>query len=115
MRKLRKVGIERPNLFQEDYVRKLRKAGHLRLNLFQEDIIKMKGKFRILGNIGLALFLAFALTLAAVPAAKVEAATAVTEVWVEFDDTADRNTVNVTANEYIIHFKTTTALAAMTD
>ena len=78
--------------------------------------IKMKGKFRILGNIGLALFLAFALTLASVPLAKPAlAATAVTEVWVEFDDTNSRNSVGLTANEYIIHFKSTTALSRGVD
>ena len=98
-------------------MRKLRKVGHLGLNPFKEDMINMKGKFRILGNIGLALFLVCALTLASVPFAKPAlAATAVTNVWVEFDDaTNNLNTVSDTGNEYIIHFKPTTALVAGTD
>ncbi|MFC2008223.1 right-handed parallel beta-helix repeat-containing protein [Chloroflexota bacterium] len=77
--------------------------------------INMKGKLSILGNIGLALFLVCALMLTVLPAAKVEAATAVTEVWVEFDDTNSRNSVGLTTNEYIIHFKPTTALERFTD
>jgi len=76
----------------------------------------MKGKFRILGRIGLAVFMVCALMVAFMPVAPVSAATAVTEVWVEFpaEDAAGANPgkYNVTGEEalYRIHFKATTAL-----
>ena len=74
-------------------------------------MINMKGKFRILGNIGLALFLACALMLAFMPAVPVSAATAVTDVWVEFEDADNQNeSGDDTGNVYLIHFKPTTAL-----
>ncbi len=44
----------------------------------------MKGKFKLLGHIGLTLFLLSALMLALAPVA--QAATAVTNVWVEFEN-----------------------------
>jgi hypothetical protein len=69
----------------------------------------MKGKFKLLGHIGLTLFVMSALMVALVPI-PVQAATAVTSVWVEFDDTNSRNSVGLTTNEYMIHFKPTTAL-----
>jgi len=69
----------------------------------------MKGKFKILGHIGLALFLVSALMLALVPI-PVHAATAVTSVWVEFPFTASKNATTSTANQYYVHFKPTTAL-----
>jgi len=56
-----------------------------------------------------------ALMLAFMPVAPVAAATEVTDVWVEFDDTNSRNSVGLTTNEYIVHFKPTTALARGTD
>jgi len=76
----------------------------------------MKGKFRILGRIGLGVFMVCALMLAFMPVAPVSAATAVTDVWVEFpaEDAAGVNpgTYNVTGTQalYRIHFKATTAL-----
>jgi len=76
----------------------------------------MKGKSRIIRKIGLAMFLVCALMLTVLPAAQVAAATAVTSVWVEFDDeTNSMNSVGLTTNEYIIHFKPATALVAGTD
>jgi len=99
-------------------VKKFRKVGHFRLNLFLGgDRINMKGKFRILGHIGLALFVAVALMLAVMPAAKVEAATAVTNAWVEFDYTSSLNKANDTTatNKYLVHFKPTTALSRGVD
>ena len=72
----------------------------------------MKGKLRILGHVGLALFVAVAVMLAAMPAAKVEAATAVTDVWVDFafTDTVPNKTSQTAGNVYYIHFKPATAL-----
>ncbi len=67
--------------------------------------IRMKGKFRILGRLGLALVVISALLLMAAPVA---AATAVTSVWVEFP-TAGHNNVS-TAALYHIHFTPTTAM-----
>ena len=75
----------------------------------------MKAKFRILGHIGLGVFMVCALMLAFMPVAPVAAATEVTDVWVEFDDTNSRNSVGLTTNEYMIHFTPTTALARGTD
>jgi len=75
----------------------------------------MKGKFRILGHVGLALFVAVALMLAAMPAAKVEAATAVTDVWVDFPFTDSINATSATANHYYIHFTPATALSRGVD
>ena len=76
----------------------------------------MKGKFRILRRIGLGVFLVCALMVALMPVAPVSAATAVTDVWVEFPFTDDVNdNSNSTTNIYIIHFKPTTALSRGTD
>ena len=69
----------------------------------------MKGKIKILGHLGLVLFVVCALMLAIVPAAKVEAATAVTNVWVQFT-TSTYNLTN-TASDFTIHFTPTTALS----
>jgi len=65
----------------------------------------MKGKFRLLGHIGLALLVVCALMLALVPAAPASAATSVSNVWVEFPYTNAINAVSSTANVYLIHFK----------
>jgi len=67
----------------------------------------MKGKFRILG-LGLGVFSACALMLALIPAAPVAAATAVTNVWVQFT-TSTYNLTN-TASDFTIHFTPTTAM-----
>ncbi len=68
----------------------------------------MKGKFKLLGRIGLALFLVATLVLVLAPVA--QAATAVTNVWVEFPFTSAKNATSSTAGEYYIHFTPTTAL-----
>jgi len=95
-------------------VRKFRKVGHFRLNPFiGGDRINMKGKFRIWGHIGLALFLVCALMLTVVPATKVEAATPVTNVWVQFLTTT-YNLTNTDA-DFTIHFTPTTALSRGVD
>ena len=70
----------------------------------------MKKKFF---SVLFALVLVLSMSMVMAPPAL--AATAVTEVWVEFDDTNSRNSVGLTTNEYIIHFKPTTALVAGTD
>jgi len=69
----------------------------------------MKGKFRILG-LGLGVLLACVLMLALIPAAPVAAATAVTNVWVDFPYSDAPNACSGTSNTYIVHFKATTAL-----
>jgi len=70
----------------------------------------MKGKFRILGHIGIGVLLVCALMLAFMPAVPVAAATAVTSVWVDFPYSDAPNTCSGTSNTYIVHFKPTTAL-----
>lgn len=81
----------------------------------------MKGKFRILGRIGVALVVVCALMLAFMPVPVVAAATAVTSAWVEFPyKDADSNTnanYNVvgTGGLYRIHFKATSALTRGVD
>ena len=80
-------------------------------------MINMKRKFRILGKIGLALFLVSALMLAVVPAVPVSAATAVEDVWVEFPYSNNSNISDDTSgdNIYLVHFKATTALTRGVD
>ena len=73
----------------------------------------MKGKIRILGHIGLALFVACALMLAVVPAQQVQAATSITNVWVQFT-TSTYNQTN-TASDFTIHFTPATALSRGVD
>jgi hypothetical protein len=75
----------------------------------------MKGKFKLLGHIGLALFLVSALVLALAPVA--QAATAVTEVWVEFPYTASSNEADDVdgSNIYLVHLTPTTALSRGVD
>jgi len=68
----------------------------------------MKGKFKLLGHIGLALFLVSVLVLALAPVA--QAATAVTNVWVEFPYTSAKNATSSTAGEFYVHFKPAVAL-----
>jgi hypothetical protein len=83
----------------------------------------MKGKFKLLGHIGLALFMVFVLVLAVMPVAKVEAATAITKVWVEFPSTDETGAIDGTlyfnkADSLLlwrIHFKPTTTLKAGLD
>lgn len=71
----------------------------------------MKGKFKLLGHIGLALFLVSALVLALAPVA--QASTSVSSVWMEFE-TAAHNDV-ATNGQYTIHFTTNTALSRGVD
>jgi len=75
----------------------------------------MKGKFKLLGHIGLMLFLVFALVLTLAPVA--QAATAVTEVWVEFPYTTSSNesSDDNSSNVYIVHFTPTTAISRGVD
>jgi len=70
----------------------------------------MKGKFKLFGHMGLALFLVSVLVLTLAPVA--QAATAVTDVWVEFEYTSSLNKANDSGgtNQYLVHFKPTTAL-----
>lgn len=78
----------------------------------------MKGKFRILGRIGLGVFLVCALMLAFMPVAPVSAATAVEDVWVEFPSTDETGAIDATLyfNKaasvllWRIHFTPTTTL-----
>jgi hypothetical protein len=71
----------------------------------------MKGKIKLLGHIGLMLFLVSALMLAVAPVA--QAATSVTNVWVQFT-TSTYNQTN-TASDFTIHFTPTTALSRGVD
>jgi len=73
----------------------------------------MKGKFKLLGHIGLVLFLVSVLMLAVMPVA--QAGTAVTEVWVDFEDADSQNDVSSTSNVYLVHFKANTALSRGVD
>ena len=76
----------------------------------------MKGKIKLLGHIGLVLFVVSALMLTVAPVA--QAATAVTNVYVDFpgnSDTAENETSESLGNIYIIHFKSTTALSRGVD
>jgi hypothetical protein len=88
----------------------------------------MKGKIKLLGHIGLVLFVVSALMLMLVPAVPVAAA-AVTSVWLEFpgamnttydsvyDTLAPTATYNQTSTQsnMIVHFTATTALKANID
>ena len=76
------------------------------INLEEEIDRNMKGKFKLLGHIGLALFLVSVLVLAMAPVA--QAATAVTDVWVQFTTSTYNQTD--TASDFTIHFTPTTAM-----
>ncbi|MDH5781511.1 MAG: hypothetical protein OEZ07_02950, partial [Dehalococcoidia bacterium] len=81
----------------------------------------MKGKFKLLGHIGLVLFMVSALMLAVAPVA--QAATSVTDVWVEFPSTDAAGSLdsglefNKSSTLLLmrIHFKATTALVRSVD
>jgi len=82
----------------------------------------MKGKFRILGRIGLGVFMVCALMVAFMPVAPVSAATAVTDVWVDFpvdnaagDESNKNYNVAAALGLYRIHFKATSALTRGVD
>jgi hypothetical protein len=93
-------------------VKRFRKVTNLRLNPFKEEIDnKMKGKIKLLGHIGLVLFLVSALMLMVAPVT--QAATAVTNVWVQFL-TSTYNTEGAAA-QFTIHFTPTTALSRGVD
>jgi hypothetical protein len=81
------------------------------INLEEEINRNMKGKFKLFGHIGLMLFVVSALVLTLAPVA--QAATAVTDVWVDFpfSDTPPNKTSTNEGNEYYIHFQPTTALS----
>ncbi len=72
----------------------------------------MRGKLRILGNIGLTLSLAAALMLTVAPTAKVEASS-VSTVWMQFETAAHSDVA--TNGQYTIHFTTSTALSRGVD
>jgi hypothetical protein len=72
----------------------------------------MKGKFKLLGHIGLVLFVLSALMLALIPAVPV-AASSVSSVWMEF--AAGGNDVANSSAQYTIHFTTGTALSRGVD
>ena len=77
-------------------------------SIWRRRYILMKGKIKILGHIGLTLFLLSALMVTLVPATPVAAATAVTNVWVQFT-TSTYNKTN-TASDFTIHFTPATAM-----
>jgi len=98
----------------ERFLTKLMNNRRNQNNLEEEININMKGKFKLLGHIGLMLVLVSALVLALAPVA--QAATAVTEVWVDFPYLDTQNIVSDSgANEYLVHFKPTTALSRGAD
>lgn len=90
----------------EKFLTKLMNNRLNQINLEEEINRNMKGKFKLLGHIGLVLFLVSALVLTLAPVA--QAATAVTNVWVQFT-TATYNQTN-TDCDFTIHFTPTTAM-----
>jgi len=98
----------------ERFLTKLMNNHRNQINLEEEIDINMKGKFKLLGHIGLMLFVVSALVLTLAPVA--QAATAVTEVWVDFPYADTQNIVSDSGeNEYLVHFKPTTALSRGAD
>jgi len=98
----------------ERFLTKLMNNRRNQNNLEEEINRNMKGKFKLLGHMGLALFVVSALVLTLAPVA--QAATAVTEVWVDFPYLDTQNIVSDSgANEYLVHFKPTTALSRGAD
>jgi hypothetical protein len=98
------------------FLTKLMNNHRNQINLEEEINRNMKGKFKLFGHIGLALFLVSALVLALAPV--VQAATEVTEVWMEFPSTDEAGDIdgslyfNKAASILLwrIHFTPTTAL-----
>jgi hypothetical protein len=85
------------------------------INLEEEINRNMKGKFKLLGHIGLMLVLVSALVLTLAPVA--QAATAVTDVWVQFTE-ADYNINHAStavAAGFTVHFTPTTAMSRGVD
>jgi len=80
------------------------------INLEEEININMKGKFKLLGHIGLALFLVSVLVLTLAPVAQ---ASSVSSVWMEFETAAHSDVA--TNAQYTIHFTTNTALSRGVD
>jgi len=99
-------------MLSERFLTKLMNNHRNQINLEEEINRNMKGKFKLLGHIGLALFLVSALILVMAPVAQ---ASSVSNVWVELAAGAvDVN--NQAANvQYIIHFTTSTALSRGVD
>jgi hypothetical protein len=85
------------------------------INLEEEINRNMKGKFKLLGHMGLALFLVSVLVLTLAPVA--QAATAVTNAWVQFTTSPyninDESTA--AATDFTIHFTPTTAMSRGVD
>jgi len=92
------------------FLTKLMNNHRNQINLEEEINRNMKGKFKLLGHIGLALFLVSALVLTLAPVA--QAATAVTNVWVEFTETGYNinHASTAVAAGFTIHFTPTTAM-----
>jgi hypothetical protein len=97
------------------FLTKLMNNHRNQINLEEEINRNMKGKFKLFGHIGLALFLVSALVLTLAPVA--QAATAVTNVWVEFPYTSSSNESDDdnSSNVYIVHFTPTTAISRGVD
>jgi len=95
----------------ERFLTKLMNNRRNQINLEEEIDINMKGKFKLLGHIGLMLFVVSALVLTLAPVA--QAATAVTEVWVQF--LADPWNTEGGAPDFTIHFTPATALSRGVD
>jgi hypothetical protein len=93
-------------MLSERFLTKLMNNHRNQINLEEEINRNMKGKFKLLGHIGLVLFLVSALVLALAPVA--QAATAVTNVWVQFT-TATYNQTD-TDCDFTIHFTPTTSM-----
>jgi hypothetical protein len=98
-------------MLSERFLTKLMNNHRNQINLEEEINRNMKGKFKLLGHIGLALFLVSALILALAPVA--QAATAVTNVWVQF--LADPWNTEGLATDFTIHFTPATALSRGVD
>jgi hypothetical protein len=97
-------------MLSERFLTKLMNNHRNQINLEEEINRNMKGKFKLLGHIGLALFLVSALILVMAPVAQ---ASSVSSVWMEFE-TAAHNNVG-TEGQYTIHFTTGTALSRGVD
>jgi hypothetical protein len=94
----------------ERFLTKLMNNRRNQNNLEEEINRNMKGKFKLLGHIGLALFLVSALILVIAPVAQ---ASSVSSVWLEFETAAHSDVA--TNAQYTIHFTTSTALSRGVD
>jgi hypothetical protein len=97
-------------MLSEKCVTKLMINHRNQINLEEEINRNMKGKFKLLGHIGLALFLVSVLVLTLAPVAQ---ASSVSSVWMEFETAAHSDVA--TNAQYTIHFTTSTALSRGVD